>query len=185
MTALAAPTAVLTTTLRPSVVGRIRSQAGALGLGQVRVLKGGGRRRGAAEALLKDLLSGGVATVVVESIERLHPVPAKALALLSSIRAAGLRVVCLSDGWADSADVTTLQAVATYLAAVEQRAASRRGRTAVASARASGRSLGRPRKPVDLSRARALIEQFGSIRRAAREMNLGASTLRRAFKRAA
>lgn len=185
MTALAAPTAVLTTTARPSEVGRIRSQAGTLGLGQVRVLKGGGRKRGAAEALLKDLLSGGVATVVVESIERLHPIPARALGLLSAIRSAGLRVVCLTDGWADSADVETLKAVASYLSAVEQRAASKRGRTAIASARASGRRLGRPKKPVDLARAHALIEQYGSVRRAAREMNLGATTLLRALRKAA
>lgn len=179
------PTAVLTTTLRPSEVGRIRSQAGALGFGQVRVVKGGGRRRGAAEDLLKDLLSGGVATVVIESIERLHPVPARALGLLSAMRSAGLRVVCLTDGWADSADVETLKAVASYLSAVEQRAASRRGRTAIASARASGRSLGRPKKTVDLSRALALVQQHGSIRRAARELQVGATTLRRALRQAA
>lgn len=184
MTALL-PTAAVIPTMRPSAVGRIRSQAGVLGLGQVRVLKGGGRRRGAAEDLLKDLLSGGVATVVIESIERLHPVPARALGLLSAMRSAGLRVVCLTDGWADSADVETLKSVASYLSAVEQRAASKRGRTAIASARASGRRLGRPKKSVDLARARALVEQHGSIRRAARELQVGATTLRRLLENAA
>lgn len=184
MTALL-PTAAVIPTTRPSAVRRIRSQAGALGFGQVRVVKGGGRKRGAAEALLKDLLSGGVATVVIESIERLHPVPARALGLLAAMRSAGLRVVCLTEGWADSADVETLKAVASYLSAVEQRAASKRGRAAIAAARVAGRSLGRPRKSVDLSRARALVEQHKSIRRAAMVLQVGATTLRRALSKQA
>lgn len=185
MTALAAPTAVLTTTLRPSVVGRIRSQAGALGLGQVRVLRGRGRRAGAPEQLVEEVLAAGIKTVIAESLTAFHPSAARALGTVAALRLAGVAVVTLNDAPVANGDPATLSAVATYLAAVEQRAASRRGRTSIAVARVAGRRLGRPKKPVDLSRARALIEQYGSVRRAAREMNLGVSTLRRAIRQAA
>lgn len=178
MTALL-PTAAVIPTMRPSAVGRIRSQAEALGLGQVRVLKGGGRRRGAAEDLLKDLLSGGVATVVIESLARLHPIPARALGLLAAMRSAGLRVVCLTDGWAGTADVETLKSVASYLEAAEHKKNSRAGRRAIAVARAGGRKLGRPRKEWDRVRAAALVAELGSYRKAATALGIGCTTLRR------
>lgn len=151
----------------------------------VRVIRGGGRRRGAPEALVAELVGCGVLNVVVESISALHPIPAKALATLAAMRAAGLTVSSIADPWTTTCDPQTLVMVATYLSAEEKRRNSRAGRAAVAVARVRHARIGRPPVPIEIERARALVEQHGSIRRAARELRVGASTLRRALRQAA
>lgn len=183
MTALPV-TALVTTSLRQAPLGRLRAQAGQLGFGAVRVIKARGRRAGASEALVEELVTSGVGTVVLESLAKLHPVPSKALALLAALRSAGLRVVSLVDGWAGDADPTTLLCVATYLAAVEQKQNSKKGRAAIAVARVNARRVGRPKKEVHVERARVLVEQHG-FRKAAAMLGLGATTVRRALMQAA
>lgn len=162
-----------------------RARLDGLVTGATRVVRARRRRAGASENLVEQILAEGVETVIVESVSVFSPSAAKSLGIVAALRSAGVTVLSLTDGALVAGDIGTLAAVAAFLAAVEQRSASKRGRAAIAVARANQRRVGRPKKPVDLVRARALVEQHGSIRRAAREMNLGATSLRRALQRAA
>jgi hypothetical protein len=177
--------AAVVPTLRRGAGETARQAAQQLVGGPVRVIRGGGRRRGAPEALVAELLGSGVMNVVVESLRALHPVPAMALATLAAMKSAGLVVTSICDPWATTSDAQTLTMVSSYLSAEEQRRNSRAGRAAVAVARARNARIGRPVVPIDLERARALIAQHRSVRRAARELQVGATTLRRALRQAA
>lgn len=134
---------------------------------------------------MAELVGSGVLTVVVESLRALSPVPAKALAMLAAMKSAGLTLTSIADPWTTACDPQTLVMVASYLSAEEKRRNSRAGRAAVAVARVRHARIGRPPVPIDLERARALVEQHRSIRRAARELGCGASTLRRTLARLA
>lgn len=151
--------------------------------GPVRVIRGGGRRRGATEALVAELLGSGVMGVVIESLRSLNPVPAKALAALASMMSAGLVVTSIADPWTTACDAQTLTMVSSFLVAAEKAKSSRAGHSAIAVARAQDRRIGRPRRTFDVERARVLVEQHG-FRRAARELGVGATTIRRALRAA-
>lgn len=173
------PAAIVTSTVRPAPLARLVARVEGVVTGPTRVVRARGRRAGAPENLIEEVVSAGIRTVIAETITAFHPSPARSLAVVVALRRAGVAVVTLNDGQVASGDPVTLAAVAAFLAGVEQKAASKRGRSAIAQARTNGRSLGRPKKPVDLVRARALIEEHGSIRRAALVLGLGATTLRR------
>lgn len=150
------------------------------------VLRSGGRRRGAREQLVSELLNSDVTTVVVSSILSLHPIPAHALEALAVLRAAGLRVFSMADAWVSSADPATIQAVANFLRSAEARKNSKRGHDVIAEIRRKQNAkVGRPRKPVDVERARVLVEQHGYRKAASMLGNISASSVRRALLHAA
>lgn len=182
MTALPA---LVTTSLRAPVVARLRSGAAAAGHQVCRVVRARGRRQGAREALVAELLEANVTTVVVEAISALHPVPARALEVLATLLNVGLRVVSLSDGWVSSADPKTLHAVSNYLSGIETKRNSKRGREVVAEIRRVGnKKVGRPKKSCDIERARALVEAHGYRKAASMLGNISASSIRRALLQA-
>lgn len=64
----------------------------------------------------------------------------------------------------------------------EREKRSQDAKNSLIKAQADGRRIGRPRVPVDVERAKALIREGASLGEAARQCKCGASTLRRALK---
>ena len=177
--------ALILPSVRRSQVERLRAQGVALGLHPVRVLKSHGRRKGASAALVTELLESGVSTIVIESISKLHPIPAHALALVGALMNAGLRVISVRDGWAANADPNTLMAAAAFITGIEEKRNSKRGRESAAVLRKTGRRVGRPARPlpVPVGEARQAVETLG-WRGAARALSISAASIRRALAKA-
>jgi hypothetical protein len=164
---------------------RLVDAAAAHGGGQCLVVRGRGRRSGASETLVTELLNAGVSTVVVASLAVLHPSATSALGIAGALMAAGIRLVSLADGWTATVDPKTVVAISVYLSADQQRRASRQGRSAVASVRHTGMKVGRPCKPLPVppDEARQFVEQFG-WRGAAKKVGVSAASIRRSLGRA-
>lgn len=162
---------------------RLQQEATLRGFPTCAVVRGKGRRSGASETLVSDLLTAGATVVILPSLAALHPVPARALGVLGALLSAGVRVVSTSDGWVASLDPQTVAAVATYLLNDETRRNSRRGRSVIAAVRRTGRKVGRPAIPIDVDEARRLVE-LGGYRRAGRALRVSASSVRRALLKA-
>lgn len=117
------------------------------------------------------------AVVVVERVAVLGPRPEAALDVAAKLTRIGVTVVSVAEPWVERmgsglADLWTWWR--------DARATERSGnlRRALARAAAEGRALGRPRRRIDADRARALLARM-PLARAAAELGVGASTLRR------
>ncbi len=164
---------------------RLVDAAATHGGGQCLVVRGRGRRSGAAEALVSEVLNAGASTVVVASLAALHPSATTALGIAGALMTAGIRLVSLADCWTATVDPHTVVAISVYLSADQQRRASRQGRTVIASVRQAGAKVGRPSRPLPVSpdEARRLVEQFG-WRSGAKKVGVSAASIRRALARA-
>jgi DNA invertase Pin-like site-specific DNA recombinase len=177
----AVPRAALVVTGRRRIGDRhLVEAAAAHSGGGCLVVRGRGRRSGASEALVSDLLNAGISTVVVASLSALHPSTATALSIVGALLTSGIRLVSLADGWTAKVDPETVVAIASYLSADQQRRASRQGRTVIASVRQTGAKVGRPSRPLPVSpeEARQLVEQLG-WRGAGRRVGISPASLRR------
>lgn len=179
------PVAVVVTGRR---TGDGRSRAAAVVGGQdAIVLRSGGRRRGATQALLTDLLARKVRTVVVPSLASLHPSIGCQLAMLGTLLQNEIRVVSVnpSESWLALLDPRSVSLIAGLIAGEEQRRASRHGRAVVAQLRQRSARVGRPRTAlkVTLAEAQRLVIEQG-WRRAARTSGTSPATLRRLLREA-
>lgn len=165
-------------------VSRVRMAASGQGLARSVVVRGGGRRRGASERLVADVLDAGVSTVVVPSLAAFHPASSGALAIAGALLQAGVRVVSIREGAFSSTDGATIAAVASFLQEEERRRASLRGRRTIALVRQTRQRVGRPAKPLPVSagQARDLIASVG-WRAAAKRIGISAASMRRALAR--
>lgn len=180
---LIAPKAVLLLSGRgrPLVAQRLRlhALAGQLGLAVTGEAVFRRRRRGALAEQLRAALPAGVAVVVVEQLATLARDPLAALLGASEIRTMGLSLVSASELWLSDLG-PSLPALGAWLAASRQHQRREAARVALGRARADGRRVGRPRKPIDLTIALPLATRVGTERCAAL-LAVGASTLRRAI----
>lgn len=176
--------ALVVATRRGPGVARLRNVAASVGLRSCRVLRSRGRRAGAREGLVAELLEAGVGVVVVPTLRVLHPSPAEALSMVSALAALGIRVVSVEQAWVTSAPANVLAAIAVFLADEERRRASRHGRRVVAVMRRDGARVGRPRKalPVQPAEALRLVNERG-WRAAGRAIGLSPASVRRALQR--
>lgn len=147
------------------------------------VIRSRGRRAGASEEVVAEIVSTATKSVVVPCLSVLHPTGARALAIVAALRAAGVAVHSIAEPWVATVDAATLASVAAYFSVQANRERSKKTRTALGVVRASGRSIGRPRKPIPVGRAAELVEQFG-YRKAGQLLGVGATSIRRAIARA-
>lgn len=149
------------------------------------VVRGRGRRAGAPEALVKELLDAGATSVVVPSLAALHPSPPRALAIVAVLSAAGLTVHSLAEPAIAAADSATLSTIASFLLAAEQRRASKVGSKIITVAKNTGKRVGRPPKPlpVPVEQVRSLVERH-SYRRVGVMLGISSSGIRRALLKA-
>jgi hypothetical protein len=189
----AAPTLVLVDRSEPKsvlVIGRrdrdLSAPRAKAGGANCVVIRSQGRRAGASEALVKELLAAGATTVVVPSLLSLHSTPSRALGIVAALRAAGVVTHSLAEPGISSADGPTLTSIAGFLVAAEKQRASRQGAEVIARLSRTGRPIGRPRKslPCSVEEARAVVEERG-YRLAGQLLGLSASTVRRVLKVAA
>ncbi len=125
--------------------------------------------------------SGAIDCVIVASITTLARSEALQLSTVGELAALGVTVVSTSEPWITDC-ATTVQRVAQWLLERDRTRRAAQVRTSLSRARASGVRIGRPRREIPPT-ALQLVKELG-IGKAARELGLGESTLRR-FVRAA
>lgn len=124
---------------------------------------------------------GRIDCVLVESIATFARSEALQLSIAGELAGLGIAVVSVEEPWVANC-TTAIQRVAAWLLERDHRRRAATVRASLSRARATGVLIGRPRRNIP-SNALLLVKQLG-IGKAARELGLGESTLRR-FVRAA
>lgn len=133
--------------------------------------------RGHEDRLLLDAHRFKYTVVVVERVAVLGPGPEAALDVAAKLTRIGVTVVSAAEPWIEQIGSGLADLWAWWR---DARATERSGnlRRALAHAAAEGRAPGRPRRQIDADHARALLARM-PLARAAAELGVGASTLRR------
>ncbi|MCG8423400.1 MAG: recombinase family protein [Proteobacteria bacterium] len=125
-------------------------------------------------------------TVVIFRGDRSFRTAGKGCMFIDELIATGCTFVSIEDGIDTSTPAGELMAkMAILMAEWERKAIRARVRAGLEAARRRGIKLGRPRRAIDVARARKLIKSGQSIRATARELGVPHRTLRRALQRQA
>jgi DNA invertase Pin-like site-specific DNA recombinase len=126
---------------------------------------------------------GAVTTLYVFRIDRLTRSGIRdTLALLEELRGAGCKVITLADGFDfDGPASDVVLAVLAWAAQMERAALGER----ISAARARVRKWGRPRRQVDVARARELQAKGKTVRQIAAALKVPRATVQRVLARAA
>jgi DNA invertase Pin-like site-specific DNA recombinase len=130
-----------------------------------------------AEQLLLAAHQGLLDTVIVERLAALHDHPEAALAVVARLLRLGVLVISSTEPWVERIG-TGLADLADWLSETTAARRSMALRRAVARAAAEGRRPGRPPRQIDDALAHDLLGKM-PLARAAAELGVGASTLRR------
>ncbi len=138
----------------------------------------------ARKRLLQDAKTGKLDVVMVWRLDRFGRVLRELLDAVDSFQSWGVEFVSLRD----NIDTTTPAGRLTFhimgaLAEFERGLISERVQAGLEAAKRRGTKLGRPRREIDLVRARSLIEAGGTLKGTARELCVPPRTLRRALQR--
>jgi DNA invertase Pin-like site-specific DNA recombinase len=117
------------------------------------------------------------AVVVVERMDALGSGPERALDVAAKLMRIGVNVVSVAEPWVEQIG-SGLADLWTWWRDARATQRSANLRRALARAAAEGRTPGRPRRQIDADLARALLGKM-PLARAAAELGVGASTLRR------
>ena len=106
---------------------------------------------------------------------------AKLFSYLERLKKLGIRVMSLQESWLDTQSPTSdlLISIFGWIAQQERRRIQERVHAGLAQARLKGKTLGRPKRPVDVTRARELISEGHSIRKVSAMMGVPRPTLHR------
>jgi len=138
------------------------------------------------DRLLRDagagLLKG--ATVVIWAADRISRDPVDLLALLRSLKIAGVRLVSVKEPWLDSGGPfgELLAFLAGWAAGMESSRKSERVKAALARKRAAGERLGRPPKPIDWALLDRMKGEGFGLRRIARALDVSVGTVHQRLK---
>lgn len=125
-------------------------------------------------------------TVVIFRGDRSFRSAGKGCLFIDELIATGCAFVSIEDGIDTSTPAGELMAkMAILMAEWERKAIRARVRAGIAAARLRGKHLGRPRRPVDVAKAKKLMGRGLGLRATARELGLSHRTLRRALERVA
>lgn len=141
------------------------------------------KARPAFARMLKDARRGAFDVIVVWAIDRFGRSMVGNLQDLMELDRLGVQVVSVRESWLDTGGPTRglLIAVFSWCAEQERARLVERTKAGLATARRKGKRLGRPRRRVDVDRARKLVAAGVSIRGAAREMGIPFSVVQRAL----
>lgn len=124
--------------------------------------------------------------VIVWRGDRAFRGAARGCMFIDSLLALGVHFVAIQDGIDTGTPAGEVMAKMSQVFAEWERAGIRaRVRAGIAAARLRGKHLGRPRVPVDLARARAMLVAGSSRNAVAKELGISPRTLGRALKAAA
>lgn len=139
------------------------------------------KRRPAYEAMLEAARKGELDVLVIWAIDRFGRSMARNLSDLLELDKLGVRVYSVRESWLDTSGPVKplLIAIFSWVAEQERARISERTKAGLARVRAHGQRLGRPKREFDVTRARALVGELGSVRAAAKAMGLPLATVQR------
>jgi putative DNA-invertase from lambdoid prophage Rac len=142
------------------------------------------KRRPALEAMLLSAHRREWDCLLIFSLDRLGRSLKQNLDVFMRLDSCGVRVISEREPWLDSGGPVRdlLLSIFSWVAQQEREQIAARCRLGLQRAKASGTRLGRPPVHFSLVRAVQLREAGVSLRKAARELGVGASTLSRALR---
>lgn len=142
------------------------------------------KQRDQFDRMRTDAHAGRFDVLVVWALDRLARSMTGAVQTILDLDRIGVEVVSLREPWLDTGGPvrTLLIAIFGWVGEQERQRISERVKCAMARARAEGRQIGRPPVIVDIEHALRLRSEGLSIRKAARVLGVGASTLHRVFQ---
>jgi DNA invertase Pin-like site-specific DNA recombinase len=147
-------------------------------------VSGGAQNRKVVEEILDGARRRRYGAIVVFRGDRAFRTAGKGCLFIDELLSCGCSFVSIDDGIDTGTAMGEVMAkMITVLAEWERRAIRARCKAGIDAARARGKKLGRPRRPIDLAKARALISQGQSVSAAARVLDTPEATLRRALAR--
>lgn len=128
--------------------------------------------------------AGKFDVLLVAALDRLGRSMVGNLQLVLDLDRVGVEVISIREPWLQmSGPVRSLLiAVFSWVAEEERRQISERSKAGVARARREGKVIGRPRGQIDMDKALLLRRRGQSLRKVARQLGCGASTLARAYQ---
>jgi len=140
-------------------------------------------RRPQLDRLMKDAAAGRLTMVCCWKFDRFARSVRHLVMALDHFRALGVDFISLRDGIDTStpAGRFTFHVIAA-VAELERELIRERTKAGIAAAKRKGTKLGRPQTYVNLPLVRVLLGQGRSIRSIAKELGVGATTIRRALK---
>ncbi len=143
-------------------------------------VSGAAAQRPGLDELMHSARAGNIDVVVVWAYDRFARSTAQLIEALDTFRRSGIQFVSLQE----QIDTTTpagelMYTVIAGMAQFERRMIQARVRAGVARAKAAGKHCGRPRKDVDISEARRLLDEGLSQRDVAKKLNLSRGLLQR------
>jgi DNA invertase Pin-like site-specific DNA recombinase len=146
-------------------------------------ISGARARRPGRDQLLKDTWRGKFQAVVVWDLSRIARSTLNALELLREFEQVKVRLIAVKQTFdTDSPLGKAFFTLAAMFAELERAILIERVRAGMARARAEGKRIGRPIRPVDLQHLERLREQGLSIRQMARRLNVPSSTVAKRLK---
>ena len=139
------------------------------------------------EAMLKDARRGKFAVIVIWAIDRLGRSLVGNLQDVLELDRVGVTVVSVRESWLDTGGPVRplLVAIFSWVAEQERARLIERTKAGLERARRAGKKIGRPRRRVDVERARELRAAGKSLRQVSRDLGVPQATLVRALGRAA
>jgi DNA invertase Pin-like site-specific DNA recombinase len=141
------------------------------------------KHRSTYDQMLKDARRGKFKVLLVWALDRFGRSMTGNLADVLELDRLGVQVVSIRESWLDTSSPVRplLIAIFSWCAEQERNRLIERTKAGLAAARRRGAKIGRPRRRVDLERARELRGQGQSLRVVAKELGVGYATLCRAL----
>jgi putative DNA-invertase from lambdoid prophage Rac len=135
------------------------------------------------EQMLRDARRGKFEVLIVWSLDRFGRSMVGNLADVLELDRIGVTVVSVRESWLDTGSPvrSLLIAIFSWVAEQERARLIERTKAGLQAARRRGARLGRPKKRVDVDRARELRAEGKTLRQVAADLGVGAATLHRAL----
>lgn len=143
------------------------------------------RARPKFNEMLEAAHRGEFEVLVVWALDRFGRSMVGNLQAVLDLDRAGVEVISVRESWLDTGGPVRplLIAIFGWIAEQERLRMGERTKAGLERARRQGVVIGRPRKSIDLRRAKALVKEGLSIREAAKRLRVSATTLHRALTR--
>lgn len=147
---------------------------------------GAKRERAGLKQLLQGAHEGRYTHVIVWSLDRLGRTMKGVIETVEKLDALNVRIISHQESWLslDGPTRPLLLAIFAWVAQMERERIIERTEAGIETARANGKTIGRPRVSVDLDEAFKLRKQGLSIEATAKQLGCGVGTLCRALKAA-
>ncbi len=137
------------------------------------------------DRMMRDAHRGTFDVLVVWALDRFGRSMVGNLQAVLALDRCGVQVVSVCESWLDTGSPvrSLLIAIFSWVAEQERAHLVERTKAGIARARRKGVHIGRPERPVDLRRARALRDEGLSLREVAKRLKVPATTVHRALGR--